>query len=86
MSWRIKSRKALHTSQDPDKILNSDLVPSVVYFDVIPIQIKISRSIWVNTAGEFIAGIAGSIIREHENDVGVRYTKSLYCTIPGEDD
>ena len=80
------SREVLQTSQDPDKILDSDLIASVVHFNVIPIQIKISRSVWVNTSGEFIARIAGSIIREHKDYVGVWYTKSLYCTIPEEDD
>ena len=72
----------MHTCKETDKVLHGYFVTTVVDFDVIPVEIEALARVGVYVSGEFVAVIAGCIVREHEDYVGVWNTESFDCAVP----
>lgn len=75
-----KTRRS--TCKETDKVLHGYFVTSVIYFDVIPIQIEALSWVGVYVAREFVTVVASCVIRKHEDNIGVRDTETFYCSIP----
>lgn len=53
------------TRQNPDKVLDSNFVTSVIDLNVVSVQVKSSSWIRVHAAGELVPRVTCSVIRKH---------------------
>ena len=63
--------------QQADEVLHRDLVPAVVDLDVVAVEVERAVGVVVDGAREGVARVAGHVVREHEDDLRVRYPEAL---------
>lgn len=68
--------------EDAEKVFDSDFVPAVVDLDVGAVEVEGSAGVGVDAAGEFVAGVAGDVVGEHEDDVGVGDAEAFDGAVP----
>src|SRR5687767_4376422 len=71
--------------EETNRVLDSDLIATVVDLDVVAVEINGAVGIAVDGSGEGIAGVAGHVIGEHEDDLGVGNTETFNGSVHGED-
>ena len=71
--------------QETNEVLDSDLIATVVDLDVVAVEINGAVGIAVDGSGEGIAGVAGHVVGEHEDDLGVGNTETFDGSVHGED-
>ncbi|KAI6769197.1 hypothetical protein HG531_010301 [Fusarium graminearum] len=72
-------------SQEANKVLDSDLIATVVHLNVVTVEINGAIGVAVDGSREGIAGIASHVIGKHEDDLGVGNTETLNGSVHGED-
>lgn len=77
-TWGVLAPTVCHKA---DEVLHRDLVPSVVDLDIVSVEIEGSVGVVEDGAWEGVAWVAGHIVRQHENDLRVRNSEALDCTI-----
>jgi hypothetical protein len=80
-AFRARNGRIMATCEDTEKILNSHFVTSVVDFDVITIQVQIPLCTVKHSTWIFVPSITGSVIGQHQDNVGVGNTQPLHGTI-----
>ena len=70
--------------QQPDEVLDGDFVPAVVNFHILAVQVQGPVGVVVDSAGEGVAGVAGHVIGEHEQDLRVGDSQPFDCTVEGQ--
>lgn len=65
------------TCQQPDKVLDSNLITTIVDIDRVSIEINSAIVVVVDSASKLISRIAGDIIGQHKNNIGVGDAKPL---------
>lgn len=71
--------------QQPDEGLDGDLVAAVVDLDVVAVEVERAVGVVVDGAGEGVARVAGHVVGEHEDDLGVRDAEAFDGAVEGED-
>lgn len=71
--------------QETNKVLNSDLITTVVDLDVVAVQVDCTVRIAVDGAGERISRVAGHVVGQHEDDLRVGDAKALHRSVHGQD-
>ena len=71
--------------QQPDEVLDRDLVAAVVDLDVVAVEIQRAVRVVVDGPREGVARVAGHVVRQHEDDLRVGDAESLYGAVEGED-
>lgn len=72
-------------SQKPYEVLNCDFVSPIIYLNVVTVQIKRAVCIVVDGAWKRIARIAGHVVGQHEDNLGVGDAETLDGAVEGED-
>jgi hypothetical protein len=72
-----------HTCEQPNEVLHGHFVATIVYFDVIAVEVQMTTRFGVYAPGEFVARVTRDVIGEHENDIRVGDPETLYGAIPG---
>lgn len=72
------------TRQHSNKILHRDLVPPIIHLNVLSVQVQQPRSVVEHGGWKLVPRVAGDVVGEHENDVGVWDTEALDGAIHGE--
>jgi hypothetical protein len=80
--WHVFTDPIRH---QPYEILHCNLVPSIVNFDVVPVQVQRAVCVVVDGAGEGVARVACHIIGKHENDLGIGDSQTLDSAVQRED-
>ena len=70
--------------EQPDEVLDRDLVAAVVDLDVVAVEIERAVGVVVDRAWESVAWVAGHIVGEHEDDLRVRDAQALDSAVEGE--
>ena len=68
-----------------DEVFDCYFVAAVVDFDVVAVEIEGAVGVVVDGAGEGVAGVAGHVVREHEDDLRVWDAEAFDGTVEGED-
>lgn len=71
--------------QQADKVLDGDLVAAVVDLDVVAVEVDGAIRVAVDGPGEGVAGVAGHVVGEHQDDLGVGDAEALDGSVHGED-
>lgn len=71
--------------QQPDEILHRHLVAAVIHLDVVAVEVEGAVGVVVHGAGEGVARVAGHVVREHEDDLGVGDPEPFDGAVEGED-
>ena len=71
--------------EQPDEVLDGHLVAAVVDFDIGAVEVNGAVAIGVDGAGEGVARVAGHVVGEHEDDLGVGDAEALDGAVEGED-
>ncbi|KAI6759758.1 hypothetical protein HG530_010438 [Fusarium avenaceum] len=77
------TRMLLRSSSD--KVLDGDLVATVVHLDVVAVEINGAIRVTVDGSGEGVAGVASHVVGKHEDDLRVGDTQTLDGSVHGED-
>lgn len=70
--------------QQPYEVFDRDLVSSVVHLDVVAVQIHSAVGVGVDGAREGVARVAGHVVGQHEDDLGVRDAEALHGAVDGQ--
>lgn len=70
------------TGKDAEEVLDGHLIPPIVHLDVVAVEIEVAPPVGVHAAREGVAGVAGSVVGEHEDDVGVGDAEALDGAVP----
>lgn len=70
--------------EQADEVLDRDLVAAVVDLDVVAVQVEGAIGVVVDGAREGVARVAGHVVGEHEDDLGVRDAQALDGAVEGE--
>jgi hypothetical protein len=73
------------TSENTNEVFHGNFISPIVYFNIISIKIQLFSRVGKDRTRELVARVAGGIICQHENNLGIRYTKSLHGAIPMEE-
>lgn len=71
--------------QETDKILHRHLVPAIVHLDVVAVEIDGTVRVAVDCPGKGVARVAGHVVGEHEDDLGVGDAQPLDGSVYGQD-
>ena len=71
--------------QEADEVLDRDFVAPVIDFDVVAVEIEGAVGVVVDGAGEGVAGVAGHVVGEHEDDLRVWDPEPFDGAVEGED-
>lgn len=71
--------------EESDKVLDCDFVAAVVDFDVVAVEVEGAVDVVVDGAGEEVAGVAGNVVGEHEDDLRVGDAETFDGAVEGED-
>jgi hypothetical protein len=80
-TWQQENIISKHTCQEAQEILHSDFIPSVVNLYVVPIHIQLVTLIAEEGSWEGVARVAGVVICQHQEDVGVWQTHPPDCPV-----
>jgi hypothetical protein len=69
---------------EPDEVLDGDVVSAVVDLDVVAVQVERAVGVVVDGAGEGVAGVAGHVVGQHEDDLRVGDPEALDGAIQRE--
>lgn len=83
LAGRELGREAV--GKEADEGFDGDFVAAVVDLDVVAVEIEGAVGVVVDGAGEGVAGVAGHVVREHEDDLGVWDAEAFYGAVEGED-
>jgi hypothetical protein len=61
----IEDQGISRTSQQPNQVLDGDLVTTVIDFNIVTIQIQMAFFAGINTASELVPRIARDVVCEH---------------------
>jgi hypothetical protein len=81
-AWSVLAPAVRH---EPDEVLHSDLVPSVVHLDVVAVQVKRAVSVVEDGAREGVARVAGHVVGQHKDDLRVGDAEALDGAVERED-
>lgn len=70
--------------QQADEVLNRHLVAAVVDLDVVAIEVDGAVGVGVDGAREGVARVAGHIVGQHQDDLGVRDAQTLDGAVDGQ--
>jgi hypothetical protein len=76
-----KNPKA-RTCQYSYEVFYRHLIATIVYFNIVPIQIKTPACVCINTPRKLVSRIACCIISQHKDDIRIWYAQSFHCSIP----
>ena len=82
MSSRTNHMASIPTSQHSQEVLDRHFVSAVVHFDVVTVEVQLTTCIGVDASGEFVARIAGGVVREHENNIRIWDSQPLDGSVP----
>ena len=71
--------------QQPNKVLHGNLIPPIIHLDIVTIQINSPVRVAVYSTWKGIARVAGHVVGEHEDDLGVGDAETLDGSVHGED-
>lgn len=81
-SWHLGANAI---GQQTDKVLDRNLVATIVDLNVVAIEIDSAIRVAVDGSGEGVAGVASHVVGEHQDDLGVGDAEALYGSVHGED-
>lgn len=73
------------TGEKTDKVLHGHLIASVVYLNIVSVDIDMLISVIENGARTWVSGIASHIVGHHQYDLTVRDAQSFHRSIDGQD-